>query len=68
MIVDKETGFLSRPQDTGSLVEKLDKLLADPALCRLLGENARRKAETDFSIESSVEQLLAVYKAVSGSE
>lgn len=66
MIIDGETGFLSRPQDAGSLMEKLDKLLADPALCRMLGENARRKAQADFSIESKLEQLLGIYESLRG--
>ena len=66
MIVDGKTGFLCRPRDTDSLREKLDRLLADPALCRTLGENARRKAEEEFSIESNIEQLLKIYRGLVG--
>mgnify|MGYP001066416993 CR=1 FL=1 len=66
MIVDGKTGFLCRPQDTENLREKLDRLLADPVLCRTLGENARRKAEEEFSIESNIEQLLKIYRGLVG--
>lgn len=66
MIVDGETGFLAAPRDEESLEAGLDKLLADPELCRILGENARRKAETEFSIEKSIRRLLDIYKAACG--
>ena len=66
MIVDGKTGFLCRPQDTENLREKLDRLLSDPVLCRTLGENARRKAEEEFSIESNIEQLLKIYRGLVG--
>lgn len=66
MIRDGETGFLCMPQDTESLREKLDRLLADPALCRTLGENARRKAQKEFSIESGIERLLGIYRELVG--
>lgn len=64
LILDGQTGLLSKPQDPESLREKLDSLLADPALCRRLGESARRKAMQEFSIEGSIEKLLAVYESV----
>lgn len=64
MIVDGETGLLSVPQAEEDLEEKLDLLLADAGLCRRLGENARRKAEAEFSIERSVETLLGIYERV----
>lgn len=34
--------------DAGDLAEKLEKLLADPELCRQMGENARRCAQERF--------------------
>ena len=65
MIIDGETGLLSAAKDEKDLEEKLDRLLADPELCHRLGENARRKAEAEFSIESNIEQLLAIYETLS---
>ena len=65
MIIDGETGFLSAAKDEKELGEKLDLLLGDSKLCRRLGENAQRKAEAEFSIESNIEQLLAIYETLS---
>lgn len=64
MIIDGETGLLAKPRDAAALEKAICRLLADDGLCRKLGEKARRKAETEFSIENNIEQLLAVYEAV----
>lgn len=64
MIADGQTGLLAPPKDAAALEEKLLALLADPELCRKLGENARKKVETAFSMEQNIKQLLAVYKAI----
>lgn len=66
MIIEGETGLFAKPQDTRTLAEGLLKLLAEPELCRRLGENARRKAATEYSIEDNMRRLLLVYESVSG--
>lgn len=68
MIIEDETGIFVKPQDTKTLEEGLCRLLAEPELCRMLGENARRKIENEFSIEDSIKQLLAVYESISCGE
>ena len=65
MIAEGETGLLIPPQDAKVLAESLLSLLAQPELCRTLGENARRKAEAEFSIDNNMKQLLAVYESMS---
>ena len=68
MIADEETGLLVTPRSAEELAEGLSRLLADPVLCRTLGENARRKAETAYSIEQNMARLLAVYDSISSRE
>lgn len=68
MIIEGETGLFAVPQDVKTLTEGLLKLLADPELCRTLGENARSKAEAEYSIDNNMKQLLAVYEGVSCGE
>ena len=68
MIIEGETGIFTVPKDNKSLEEGLLKLLADSELCRKLGENARRKAEAEFSIDNNMKQLLAIYEAISYKE
>ena len=68
MVTEDETGILVTPQDAKTLEEGLCRLLAEPELCRRLGENARRKIENEFSIEDNIKQLLAVYESISCGE
>lgn len=68
MIIEDETGIFVMPQDAKTLEEALCRLLADPELCRMLGENARRKIENEFSIEDNIKQLLTVYESISCGE
>ncbi len=67
MIIEGETGLFAKPQDTRTLADGLLKLLAQPDLCRRLGENARRKAAAEYSIEDNMRRLMAVYESVGGS-
>lgn len=67
MIIEGETGLLTEPQDKLSLEEGLLRLLAEPELCRKLGENARDKVGCEFSIEDNMRRLLAVYESISSS-
>lgn len=62
MITDEQTGLLVPPGDKEELKKALRRMLENPELCRKLGENARRKAESGFSIESSIEQLVSIYR------
>lgn len=64
MIVDGETGVLVPCRDAAALERGICRLLEDDGLCRRLGENARHKAEAEFSMGNNIERLLAVYEAV----
>ena len=68
MIIEGETGIFALPKDTKTLEQGLLKLLADSELCRTLGENARSKAEAEFSADNNMKQLLAIYEEISGKE
>lgn len=68
MIVDGQTGLLVPPKDAQALRDRLLTLLSDPGLCRELGENARKKAEAEFSMEQNIKRLLSIYEKISGWE
>ena len=57
MVVQDETGFLVRPGDHVALAAAIEKVIANPALARKLGEGGRQRAETLFSIETNVRDL-----------
>lgn len=64
MIINGKTGILTEPESEKSLMEGLEKALADTALCKRLGRNARDKAEKEFSIDSNMEELLKIYGSI----
>lgn len=64
MIIEGETGIFVEPQDTFTLQEGLERLLADKKLCQTLGETARKKVIREFSIENNMEELLRIYEGL----
>jgi rhamnosyl/mannosyltransferase len=61
---DGETGFVVPPKDPGALAEALQRLYVDPGLRARLGEQARRRALGEFSLERMRDGTLAVYRKV----
>jgi len=55
------TGFLVPIKSPPALADALERLVADPALRRRMGEANRRKAETQFGIEQVISRTLDVY-------
>lgn len=56
-----ESGWLVEEEDLAGLVAGLEKLAADPALCREWGKAARAAVEANFSPAAQAEQLEAAY-------
>lgn len=61
VVVHEETGLLVPARETRGLAAALKRLIADGALRRRLGENARKLAESAFAVELVVDQTLRVY-------
>ena len=64
LIEDGESGLLVPRHDPAALAGALARLLENRALAERLGAAARRRAETRFAPEDSVDRLLALYAAV----
>ena len=64
LIEDGETGLLVPRHDPAALAGAIEQLLVDPALAARLGAAARRRVETRFAPDASVNRLLALYAAV----
>ena len=65
VVVDGETGFLVPPEDTDALAERVNALVADPALARALGEAGRARAVADFDWRAIAERTVEVYRLAS---
>ncbi|MEM7239704.1 MAG: glycosyltransferase family 4 protein, partial [Pseudomonadota bacterium] len=50
-ILDNETGFLVAPGDYAALLDRVDQLLADPALAQSLGARAYAHIATLYSLD-----------------
>jgi glycosyltransferase involved in cell wall biosynthesis len=61
MIVSGETGLLVPPRDPESLAASLRSMLLDPSLRRRMGEAARQRCESMFSLDPHVYAVLKEY-------
>jgi glycosyltransferase involved in cell wall biosynthesis len=66
LVVNGETGILVEPGNVPALRAALERLLADPALRRQLGEAGRRRAAEHFSWDSVTRKTLDVYARYAG--
>ena len=64
LIEDGASGLLVPRSDAAALAAAIERLLDDPALAARLGAAARRRVETRFAPEATVERLVALYDAV----
>ncbi|MBI3105854.1 MAG: glycosyltransferase family 4 protein [Candidatus Rokubacteria bacterium] len=66
LIEDGVTGLLVERGDPDGLARAITRLLADDALRRALGTQARRHIERQLDAETSVDLMLALYREVRG--
>ncbi len=62
MVRHGETGFLVEPNDIHDIARNLDRLLADPALRKRMGEMARTRALEGFHPDRVASRTMAVYE------
>jgi len=61
-VAQDETGLLVPAQDAAALAQSISRLLADPALRKMMGQAGRRRVVERFSIETMTMKTLAVYQ------
>ena len=64
LVEDGVTGFLLRPDDIVGFANRLSCLLVNEARRKAMGEAARKRARSAFSVERNLEQHLALYDHV----
>jgi glycosyltransferase involved in cell wall biosynthesis len=63
-VVNGRTGLLVTPKDGRALEQAMLQLLRDPALRRSLGEEARQRMRTEFSIDTMVDRHIQLYESI----
>lgn len=63
LVEDGKTGFVVRRGDSEALVERLATLIADPSLCRQMGEAGWAKALKEFSLDRLVNETFLAYES-----
>jgi len=66
LIVNDTDGILVPSKDPEALARAISRLVEDPRLRQTLGESARAKAVSNFSIKDSVARTIEVYRGVLG--
>jgi glycosyltransferase involved in cell wall biosynthesis len=66
LVEDEQSGFLVSVGDVEALASRLGRLLEDEALRLRMGEAARRRAESSFSVAEMAARTAAVYDRLIG--
>ncbi|MBN1671843.1 MAG: glycosyltransferase family 4 protein [Kiritimatiellae bacterium] len=66
IVEDGVTGFLVPPADTGAITAALRRLLADEPLRKRMGAAGRKRVETHFNLETTLDTTLALYADILG--
>ena len=66
--LDEQTGIIVRPRDPRALADALCRLLRDESLRRALGEAARRKARSQFSVRKMIDRHVQLYDQLLGAD
>ena len=66
LVEDGVSGFVIPAGHLGALADRLERLLADPALCRRMGEAGRAKVEAEFDISREAAQLARHFASATG--
>lgn len=64
IIDDGENGLLVPPGDVKAMAQAMQRLLLDPAECRRMTQNLRRKTEENFTLDKMVDETFKVYREV----
>ncbi|MDD4590208.1 MAG: glycosyltransferase family 4 protein [Parabacteroides sp.] len=67
-VVDGYNGYLIPIKNSDALAEKLDILLSDGNLRNEMGQNSRKLAEKDFSIDEVIKRHLDIYHELSSNK
>jgi glycosyltransferase involved in cell wall biosynthesis len=62
IVIDGETGYVSRADDEADFAAKVTRLLQNPALAAQMGANARAHALRTFDRDASIDALVEAWR------
>lgn len=62
LVVPGESGFVVEPGDAAAIREKIVELYNDRALLQRMGEAARQRVLTEFTVEKTARETIAVFR------
>ena len=62
MVVQRESGLIIPPLNSAAIAQAILELYQNPELKKKIGENARRRIQTHFNIETSVEKTRQLFE------
>jgi glycosyltransferase involved in cell wall biosynthesis len=60
-MLDNDAGILVPPHDTAALANAIRRILDDPMEAAGMGERAKRRAESEYAVDSVVARYLALW-------
>ncbi len=66
IIEDGVTGFLIPPHSPDKLAQAIIKILENPELAHNMGSRGRQKAETQFNLQQSINEIQKIYEQILG--
>ena len=64
IIEDGVEGYLVEPMDVNTLAERCRRLIESPDVARKMGEQGRKRVESEFSATAMADRVVSVYKEV----
>jgi glycosyltransferase involved in cell wall biosynthesis len=64
LVVPGETGYLVGVGDRANITRHTHRLLDDPALAARLGQAARQRAQSEFSVEKMIQSYVELYRGL----
>jgi rhamnosyl/mannosyltransferase len=61
---DKVTGFVIPPENPAALSDAMNKLLKRPKVCKIMGERAKRRYRSLFTVELMVKRYAKLYRSL----
>lgn len=62
IVIDRETGFLTKPGDSKHLATRIIEILTNKGLGKKLGENGRAHVKDNFNYEALIEKIKEIYQ------